>query len=297
MEMHQVRYFLAVSRTLNFTRAAEECNVTQPALTRAVQHLEEEMGAELIRRERNNSHLTELGRRLVPVLQQCYDSAQSAKSIALEFRSGQASTLSFAVSRNIDIGLLKSAIANLTKAFNGLSLNIRRGTRPEIVEMLKDGEVELAVAGPIGDAWDRLDDWPLFSEQFELLVNARHPLANRNQIEFDTLHGEKFLVQGDCELIDDIVFHLNGIGVSAADMHQVASSHDLRDLVAADLGIAIVPANTSPPDAAIRHIPLSGLALEWTVTAYSVAGRRRSTCATTLLNMLRASDWLAQRVA
>jgi DNA-binding transcriptional LysR family regulator len=66
MEMHQVRYFLALSNTLNFTRAAEECNVTQPALTRSIKQLEEELGGDLIRRERNHSHLTKLGRRMLP---------------------------------------------------------------------------------------------------------------------------------------------------------------------------------------------------------------------------------------
>ena len=52
MEMHQVRYFLAVARTLNFTRAAEECNVAQPSLTRAIRQLEGELGGDLFRRER-----------------------------------------------------------------------------------------------------------------------------------------------------------------------------------------------------------------------------------------------------
>ena len=52
MEMHQVRYFLAVADTLNFTRAAELCYVSQPALTRAIQQLEEELGGLLLRRER-----------------------------------------------------------------------------------------------------------------------------------------------------------------------------------------------------------------------------------------------------
>ena len=57
MEMHQVRYFLAVADTLNFTRAAELCNVSQPALTRAIQQLEEELGGLLLRRERKLTHL------------------------------------------------------------------------------------------------------------------------------------------------------------------------------------------------------------------------------------------------
>ena len=70
MEMHQVRYFLAVARTLNFTRAAEECNVAQPSLTRAIRQLEDELGGDLFRRERPHAQLTELGQRMRPLLQQ-----------------------------------------------------------------------------------------------------------------------------------------------------------------------------------------------------------------------------------
>src|ERR1043166_5326779 len=66
MEMHQVRYFLAVADTLNFTRAAEQCHVSQPALTRAIQQLEEEFGGLLLRRERKLTHLTDFGRLIEP---------------------------------------------------------------------------------------------------------------------------------------------------------------------------------------------------------------------------------------
>jgi DNA-binding transcriptional LysR family regulator len=64
MEMHQVRYFLAVARTLNFTKAADHCNVAQPSLTRAVKQLEAELGGDLFRRERP-AQLTELGQRML----------------------------------------------------------------------------------------------------------------------------------------------------------------------------------------------------------------------------------------
>src|SRR3569833_1550016 len=70
MEVHEIRYFLAVCRTLNFTRAAEQCNVTQPALTRAIQKLEDELGGLLFSRERGNTHLTELGRLMQPHLEE-----------------------------------------------------------------------------------------------------------------------------------------------------------------------------------------------------------------------------------
>ncbi len=82
MEMHQVRYFLAVARALNFTRAAEECNVTQPSLTRAIQKLEDELGGLLFRRERSLTHLTDLGRAVQPHLQRTYEAAEAAKALA-----------------------------------------------------------------------------------------------------------------------------------------------------------------------------------------------------------------------
>ena len=82
METHQVRYFLVLARTLNFTKAAEECNVTQPSLTRAVKKLEEELGGALFHRERANTHLTELGRAMLPHIEQSYLAAQSARALA-----------------------------------------------------------------------------------------------------------------------------------------------------------------------------------------------------------------------
>src|SRR5215469_17981876 len=106
MEMHQIRYFLAAARTLNFTRAAEECNVAQPSLTRAIQQLEQELGGDLFRRERKLSHLTDLGQRMLPLMQQCYDMAQGAKSLANSIKRGEIASLRLALSHTIDISLL-----------------------------------------------------------------------------------------------------------------------------------------------------------------------------------------------
>ena len=66
MELRQIRYFLALTQTLNFTRAAEQCNVTQPTLTLAVKKLEEELGGPLVHRERQRTHLTQLGQMVLP---------------------------------------------------------------------------------------------------------------------------------------------------------------------------------------------------------------------------------------
>src|SRR4051794_19641379 len=156
MEMHQVRYFLAVARTRNFTRAAEECKVAQPSLTRAIKQLEGEFGGDLFRRERPQAQLTELGERMHPLLKQCYDSAMGARSLASSFKSGEVGTLKLALSHTISLELLIPTLAALKDSFAQLELKILRGGAAEIVEFLKSAEAELAVTSDLGNEWDRL---------------------------------------------------------------------------------------------------------------------------------------------
>jgi DNA-binding transcriptional LysR family regulator len=102
MEMHQVRYFLAMARGLNFTRAAEECSVTQPSLTRAIQKLEEEFGGPLFRRERSRTHLTDLGREILPLFETAYEAAQAAKNLAREIGKAQIAPLTLGIANTIE---------------------------------------------------------------------------------------------------------------------------------------------------------------------------------------------------
>src|ERR1700740_117094 len=117
MEMHQVRYFLAVARTLNFTRAAEECHVAQPSLTRAIKQLEGELGGDLFRRERPASQLTELGQRMHPLLKQCYEAAVGARSLASSSRSGDIGALRLALSHTLDMSLIIPFLEELKRSF------------------------------------------------------------------------------------------------------------------------------------------------------------------------------------
>jgi DNA-binding transcriptional LysR family regulator len=290
MEMHQIRYFLTVSRTLNFTRAAEECHVSQPALTRAIQLLEVELGGELLRRERKLSHLTELGQRMLPLMQQCYESAQSAASLARSVKTGESTSLSMAISRTINVELLMAPLGELCRVCPGVLLTLNRGSGPEISELLKNGEAEFAIAGPLGEVWMRLDTWPLFAEPFELIVNRDHRLAGRTLVELDQLSGERLLVQADCEMAKELSLRLGGKGIVAAGAHHVTTDHDLIALLEANLGIAIIPAS-APKSARLCRVPLNELNVSRTVAIYGVSGRRRSPVATTLLNLLRAADW------
>ena len=85
MELHEMRYFLALSETLNFTKAAAACNVSQPALTRAIRKMEDELGGLLFSRERNNTHMTELGRLIAPHIVDAVAQTGQVKHAAAQF--------------------------------------------------------------------------------------------------------------------------------------------------------------------------------------------------------------------
>jgi DNA-binding transcriptional LysR family regulator len=290
MEMHQIRYFLAVSETLNFTQAAKQCNVTQPALTRAIQQLEHELGGELLRRERSLTHLTELGMRMRPLMQKCYETALAAKSLAHSVKEGAASPLAIAISHTVNLDILMPSLRKLSAAFTGLQLKLRRGSGPEVSELLKSGEVEFAIAGLTLETWDRFDMYPLFDEAFELFVTANHKLANKSRVNFDDMINEHLLLHAHCEMADALANCLSARGVKYQTSHQAASIADLTALLEADMGIAILPASGAASKN-LRQIPIAGLDVQRTVAVYAVAGRRRSDVNTTLLNLLRAAQW------
>ena len=290
MEMHQIRYFLAVTRTLNFTRAAEECHVAQPSLTRAVKLLEAELGGDLFRRERNLSHLTDLGSRMLPLIQQCYDSAVSAKSLASSIKTGTVAPMKLGLSRGFPIDPLIPLLSELMRAFKGLELTFVRGTASEICEALKRGDIEVALAGPLDQSWERLESWALFAQKFDVIVHRSHALAARNKATIDDLRGEKLLQRTYCEMFGATQTLLSEHGVHSTVKHQIASENDLVALLEAQVGIAIVP-SILPAGPLLRHVGVEGLDIKCAVSAYGVAGRQRSPVASTFIKLLRAADW------
>src|SRR5262245_15714470 len=291
MEMHQVRYFLAVAKNRNFTRGAEECNVSQPSLTRAIKQLEGEFGGDLFRRERPQAQLTELGERMLPLLKQCYDSALSARELALSMKKGEVASLRLALSHTFDINLLVPHLNEVRRRFERLECRLLRGTAPEVVALLKSGDAELAIASDLGEDWDRLDRWPLFTEDFVLLVNAQHRLARSPSIDLADLREERLLLRSYCEHAGATATLLRTHGLDVDHSFQITSESDLMSMLASDLGVAIVPRSTSSSDALAR-VMINGLALSRPVHLYGVAGRQRTPVAALVMKMLRAADWL-----
>ena len=289
MEMQQVRYFLATASELNFTRAAERCNVTQPSLTRAIRHLEDELGGDLFRRERPQAQLTELGQRMHPLLKQCYQSALGARSLAATINSGEIGSLKLALSRTINLDLLTPHLAELSRLFKRTEVKLLRGTSPEIVGLLKSGEAELAIAAEL-EGWERLDRWALFTEEFGLMLNSKHPLASRSDIDIDALRGERWLRRIYCEHFEQAMSLIQSHDLDVDQGYELTSERDLITLLEADLGIAFAPRSTSCPET-LKLLPVKGMELRRTIYLYGVAGRQRTAAASAMLKMLRAADW------
>jgi len=290
MEMHQVRYFLAAVSELNFTKAAERCNVSQPSLTRAIKQLEGELGGDLFRRERPQAQLTELGQRMLPLLKQCYESALGARSLASAIKGGEVGALRLVLSRTVGLDLLTRYFSELTRLFAGLEMKLLRGTAADVVELLKKGDAELAIAGTIDETWERLDKWPLFTERFQLLVNRKHPLAEHPQISIDELRGQKLLQRNYCEDAAQTSELLRGHSIEAERGHDVTTDEDLRVLIEADFGVALAPRSMQTP-ADLAKVPVGESELSRTVYVYGVAGRQRTAVGAAMLKMLRAADW------
>ncbi len=198
--------------------------------------------------------------------------------------------LSLGLSRSINMAAVMQPISELFRAFPGAELKVRRGAGEAIHDMLKDGEVELALAGPLSETWERLDRWRIFAEPMSIIVNRDHRLARQNEIEMQHLCGERFLTLVSCEMAKAQRDYLSAHGISGTNTHEVETDHDLVALLEANAGLAIMPAS-APPSAVLCRPVVRFWELQRDVSVYGVAGRQRAPAATTLLNLLRAAEW------
>ena len=178
----------------------------------------------------------------------------------------------------------------IKRQFNRLEFRFLRGNSEEVGEYLKKGEAELGIAAELGGDWDRLDTWPLFTENFDLVVSRRHPLAERETIGFEDLRAEQWLSRNYCEHSASLSRSLREHGVTIDRNHEISSERDLIELLEADIGIAVVPHTASLP-ATLKRSSVEGLDSRRTVHLYGVAGRERTAVASAVMRMLRGSDW------
>jgi DNA-binding transcriptional LysR family regulator len=243
MEMHQVRYFLALCEELNFTRAATRCNVAQPSLTRAIRQLEEELGGALFHRERANTHLSELGRTLKPYLEQVYARAEDAKREARAFSRLQKTPLRLGLMCTIAPGQLLDIVAALRMRHPGIELQILDAAAQGLQDRLIAGTLDIAIyALPTLAEDERLHRMALYREQFMIVTEPRHRLAMQNAIRVRDLDGEHYLSRINCEYAGpaDAIFAEQR--VDGPTVYESERDDWILSMAAAGLGYAFMPA-------------------------------------------------------
>jgi DNA-binding transcriptional LysR family regulator len=292
MELHQIRYFLALEKTLNFTRAAEECNVSQPALSRAIAQLEAELGSELFRRERSLTHLTSFGKAVKPELQRCFESSLRAKSVAREYLKEGHAPLSILLARTVEMEALSPIFNELARAFPRIELRMSRNPPHEIGEKLKAGDAEIAISGPLEDEWSRLETHMLYQQFFGLLMNKDLADKHVGVIEVQSLKGVRLLSRPHCPLCDKILAMLQELGDNDSTKLEVPSVDDVPELVQSRLGVGIWPVSRKL-NGEFLISQVRGMDMSRWIRVHTVFGRRLSPGASALVGLLRAKDWSA----
>ena len=177
MEMHQVRYFVALCETLNFTRAAEKCNVTQPSLTRAIKLLEDELGGPLFNRERNQTHCTELGRLMEPHLREVLDQARSARARASSFMTLRTARLKLGVARGVSFAVLDDTLRQYVSAYPDTEIALHDDRPGDLREALRRGDMEFVLLPQLTHELDDLHYYTVGEDRLFAILPEAHALA------------------------------------------------------------------------------------------------------------------------
>jgi LysR family hydrogen peroxide-inducible transcriptional activator len=248
MEMHQLRYVVAVARKGNFSRAAEQCHVSQPSLSQQIQKLEDELGERLFDRMKREVRLTPHGeaflRRAVRILEEV-DSAHREATDAKELLRG---VVTVGVLPTIAPYLLPDVMAEFTEKFPGVEIVVQEDTTARLLKLALAYEIDFALAShPIEDA--RLEICELLSEELLLALPPGHPLTRKRTVNAGDLAKERLIVMKEGHCLGDQVLRF----CDRRDLHpnisfRSAQLETIQSLVRAGLGISLVPAMATQSD-------------------------------------------------
>jgi DNA-binding transcriptional LysR family regulator len=286
MDIHHIRYFLAVCETLNFTRAASKCNVAQPALSRAIQQLEAEVGGLLLRRERNHTHLTDLGLLMKPRFEQIISALGTAKQEARRFLTLERANLNLGIMCTVGPTRFSGLLTHLSRTRPGITLQIFEGMPSALGNRLEKGEIDIAVMASPEPFPERFNVETLFRERFVVAFPMGHRFANMNAVPVAGIDGEVYLRRLNCEFYDQLS-DLAEAGGAAVHMGYASEREDwIQNMVAGGLGICFIP-EFSAVAAGIQTRPLMDPEFWRDVCLVTMAGRRHSPAVASFIKALR----------
>lgn len=288
MELHQLRYVVAVARLRNFSRAAEACHVAQPSLSQQIAKLEDELGERLFVRARRDIRLTPAGETFLPRALHILEEVEAAKRDAEDAANLLRGVVKIGVLPTIAPYLLPAPLAAFTRNHPGVELVVHEDTTAQLIRLTVEHEIDFAVASaPIADP--RVEVRELFAEDLLLALPPGHPLARRRTIRAADFANERFIVmrEGHC-LGDQVLSFCNRAAVRPRISFRSAQLQSILALVRTGLGLSLIPAmavHKNDPAAPVYRT-LAAPSPRRTITALWPRRRPPGRAATELLNLI-----------
>lgn len=292
MELYQIRYFQAAAETLSFTRAAEACHVSQPALTMAIKKLEGTLGSPLFYRENNRLKLTEFGRRMAPLMADIVERAEAASSAAESFRLLARPPVRVGVMPTLGPIRVTRFLADFEHAHPGIEVAVREGRPAELASWLDADELDAAILNPVDDPGPAYRIEPLYTERYVVLLPADHALRQQDAVALADLDGKPYVDRLACEMRERVMAVCGERGVSLYARFRSEREDWVQAMVAANLGFAFMPEYSVTNPTTIQR-PLADPAVERTVAMVTRPGRPQAAPVTTFLRAARVYRWLA----
>lgn len=292
MELYQIRYFLAACETLNFTRAAERCHVSQPALTRAIKKLEAELGGFLFRRERSHPQLTDLGRLMEARLRLVLEQTEDARAEAGRMLGLERATLRLGVMCTVGPLRILAFLTAFRREQPGIEISVHDVTPASIIDDLMDGRLDAAIVGLPVPYHERLDRIRLYDERMMIAFAPGHRLAGRDRVSIRDLDGEAYLDRVNCEFRSIFMELVEEMGIEVRVAFSSEREDWIQSMLLAGMGVSVMPED-SISLSGVEARPTTDPALSRSVEIVTVAGRAHAPALATFLGAARTYRWAA----
>lgn len=195
MELRQLKYFIAVAKTLNFSEAARRLYITQGTLSQQIRQLESELGSQLFERTSRNVSLTEAGEELLPYALETIAASQACMTKMNDLKGALAGTLRIGAVMTFK-GMLTKAVRSFTREHPGVNLDIQFATAEELQEMLKNKEIDMALAYRSVIEDEDVESEVLFQTSLHVVMRKDHPLADEGKLSMEQLKGRGVIIPG-----------------------------------------------------------------------------------------------------
>ena len=249
MEMHQIRYFLAVCDHGSFTRAAQFSYISQPSLTQSIKKLEDELGGELFTRDRSGCLLTSLGRLVEPNFRKIYKETVTTKADALRFTKLNNIPLRIGLMATIGAQLLSPIFAHYKQEFPNIEFELIIDCETLLLQQLESDLLDLVISAPLQLLGSPYQSTLLYTEKYVVAFNNKHRFNHLGKIDLKEIQSEPDLDRLNCELRDTLRAICQDQEVNLYAAYRSNSEDWIVNLVRAGMGVALMPEYSLPANA------------------------------------------------